>query len=357
MIIKTGKWERKMKEKIEWIDITKGLLIALVVLGHISLTREIDGGVIRKPSYMIENIWSGIMCWIYACHIPGFFIVNGILKNRTKYQTKDYDIRTLLSKQRRVLTYYLFFSSVFFVRYILQAIVGHDEWNDVLSFAYNTCTLVGMGVLWFLPTFFISQVLFHIYIKGNFLIRGGLLVLTILSFVSTYIWGINNIMDSMDVMVKLIGVLSRSLIALSFVILGYYFDKKKLFEFKYVFIGFISVFSYTNGIVDMNKLLFNNLFLFYMYAILGFMFVVLIARLICKYLNFIKQVVSFWGRESLFIMCTHTVLLVIHASIFVSIKITNIFWINIILAFVMTMLVESYIAYKYHIVLNKCRLK
>lgn len=352
MIIRIGRWERKMKEKIEWIDITKGLLIALVVLGHITLTKEIDRGGIIKPSYMIENLWSGIMCWIYACHIPGFFMVNGILKNRTNYLARQYSLKSVIYKQKRIFKYYLLFSTIFFIRYVVQALVGHDDWSDVYWFAVNTCSFVGMGVLWFLPAFIIAQLIFHLYITGGRIQKMIIFLLLTLSLVLSY-HDVNNIVECNNIPIKILGVLTRSFIGFSFLVTGYYLDRTNVFENKYLFLGVFSSFAFTNSLVDMNKLIFNNALLFYLFAILGLMLVVALSKLIARYFTYVKKIMQFWGRESLFIMCTHTVLLIIHASIFLSIQISKVFWIDIVLAFVFTMIVETYLAANYRIVLSK----
>lgn len=51
-----------MKERIEYYDVAKGILILLVVLGHVFET-----GIINQ--------------YIYSFHMPAFFIISGIMQN------------------------------------------------------------------------------------------------------------------------------------------------------------------------------------------------------------------------------------------------------------------------------------
>ena len=55
--------------RIIWIDISKGLGIILVVLGHTSLSK------ISQISYD----------WIYSFHMPLFYLLSGLCFNNHKY--------------------------------------------------------------------------------------------------------------------------------------------------------------------------------------------------------------------------------------------------------------------------------
>ena len=52
--------------RIDWIDLTKGIAIFLMVCGHTSIPLSISN-------------------WIWSFHMPLFFIISGILFNATKY--------------------------------------------------------------------------------------------------------------------------------------------------------------------------------------------------------------------------------------------------------------------------------
>ena len=57
-----------MNDRLERVDITKGILIILVIIGHI------------LPVDMSSDLAIKFRLWIYSCHIPAFFILNGWLK-------------------------------------------------------------------------------------------------------------------------------------------------------------------------------------------------------------------------------------------------------------------------------------
>ena len=54
-----------MNGRLMWVDAVKGILIILVVIGHI-IPPDIDSDIVLK-----------FRLWIYSCHIPVFFILNG----------------------------------------------------------------------------------------------------------------------------------------------------------------------------------------------------------------------------------------------------------------------------------------
>lgn len=62
----------RQAERIGYIDIAKGILIILVVLGHITT--------------FPHAITYGIKAVITSFHMPAFFIISGILTNTEKIQ-------------------------------------------------------------------------------------------------------------------------------------------------------------------------------------------------------------------------------------------------------------------------------
>lgn len=55
-----------MKGRLEWVDVTKGILIILVIMGHI------------LPVEMASDIAVNFRLWIYSCHIPAFlYLMDG----------------------------------------------------------------------------------------------------------------------------------------------------------------------------------------------------------------------------------------------------------------------------------------
>ena len=66
-------------KRLEYLDVTKGFSILLIVLGHI---------------YTKENV---INAYMYSFHVPIFFIISGML---LKYKNKDTDNIGKIDKSR-----------------------------------------------------------------------------------------------------------------------------------------------------------------------------------------------------------------------------------------------------------------
>lgn len=77
-----------MRERIQWLDVAKGIGILCVVYGHATFTNE---------------IWR---IWIYSFHMPLFFFLSGITYNENKYASFK---SLLISKTKAILIPYILF--------------------------------------------------------------------------------------------------------------------------------------------------------------------------------------------------------------------------------------------------------
>lgn len=116
-----------VSSRLNWLDIAKGIAILLMVLGHTSI-----------PSVLSNFIW--------AFHMPLFFIASGWTTNWQKTDFKDFTKR----KIRTLLVPFLIYSLVVLIIYILQG------WGD-----FNHWILNGWGAyaLWFIPVLFLASVI------------------------------------------------------------------------------------------------------------------------------------------------------------------------------------------------------
>lgn len=143
-----------MEDRLKWIDIAKGICILLVIVGHI------------LPVQMESELAEKFRLWIYSCHIPAFFIINGYLKSRGSFLSLQH-FSDLLFKQRRMWTVYFFFGIIFFIRYLIQIIFGYNDIREGFLFIEHILLGVGEGVLWFVPAFLIAECFFYIFLKYN----------------------------------------------------------------------------------------------------------------------------------------------------------------------------------------------
>lgn len=325
-----------MNGRLMWVDAVKGILIILVVIGHI-IPPDINSDIVLK-----------FRLWIYSCHIPGFFILNGWLKGNGSFLSLG-NLSEVFLKQRRVWLMYILFSSIFFFRYVVQISFGYNTFYEGLLFLEHTILGVGEGVLWFIPAFLIAEIFFFSYMKNKRLGGGVIVIMVCLLLLKPYL-NIKNISAISSVPILLYIVLMRSFVGFIFMIVGYIFYKYKLFEKKIMFLLSLgTTYAYMNHDVDINNLVFYNEILFVLFAILGCTFIVNISKVIIK-CNSVSKILSMYGKESLFVMLTHTIFFVIQGSLIVvsmcfSLQITS-----LVLTIVLSLVIE------YILVLFKKRL-
>jgi fucose 4-O-acetylase-like acetyltransferase len=123
------------KQRLEWIDILKGIGIIVVVLGH-----AISGAAHQA---------------MFLFHMPLFFFLAGSL-----HKARD-PMRMMKRSAKRLLVPYVVFMAVFFLPTLfLQE--PHGGLRDVLrlatKFVYGGCYLAGfVGIVWFVTCLFATQ--------------------------------------------------------------------------------------------------------------------------------------------------------------------------------------------------------
>lgn len=114
-----------LSNRLNWLDIAKGIAILLMILGHTSI-----------PSIMSNFIW--------AFHMPLFFIASGWTTNWEKTDFRGFAKR----KIRTLLVPFLVYSLVVLMIQISQ------EWNNFNDWIYNGWISLA---LWFIPVLFIGS--------------------------------------------------------------------------------------------------------------------------------------------------------------------------------------------------------
>lgn len=133
-----------MKSRVEYIDISKGIGIALVIIGH----------VVYGNNYPMPNAET-ISNFIYSFHMPLFFIISGLcIKESKKIET------TVLKKMARgYLLPYVIWSALYLLAFQVIAVLLKTPSifeNGRFAHAISDC---GLAPLWFLLALFISEVL------------------------------------------------------------------------------------------------------------------------------------------------------------------------------------------------------
>ena len=250
--------------RIHWIDNLKAIGIFLVVLGH------------ALPDSLIKR-------YIYSFHVPLFFFISGYLFDRSKF-----DFGQFFKRKFNILVIpYLFFAILSFLFWFVVvrnlSISGKalaiDPLKPLLGIFYGIGTgdwRVPMNVaLWFLPCLFLVELIFFFVKKRAFLI-----IFMILSYFVIFLpfrlpW-------SLDV----------ALAAIVFYGLGYFYkDRWVLNKYLPLLLGCHLVFCFLNSPVDMNYLVYGNIFFFFVSAYSGVLFYLGISKFIKKniILNYVGQ--------------------------------------------------------------------
>lgn len=145
--------------RLEWVDIAKGILIAMVVFGHIEPVSVENTTVLGYDAIHFFRMW------IVSFHMPAFFIISGMLRGM-KESSNSLVLISIIRKQKKIWVYYLVFSILFFLQWIVKVKSGQYEVDKLYEFAVTTITLTGVGVLWFIPTFALSMVFFGCGVEG-----------------------------------------------------------------------------------------------------------------------------------------------------------------------------------------------
>ncbi len=327
-----------------WIDISRGIAILLVVLGHIILLENPDN------SHLLNNV----QLYIYSFHVPLFFIISGTLMYYSKDRYADYDILDLIKNKAKALLFPYITFSLFA---IVVSFVMHHSIFSIAKKLFRVISFVGLNALWFLPCLFLAEVIFFITrkkIKNNLLLIFVIFVFFVLS--SSFAYLKNNIFFDSNLMsevLNLVNVFSKALVACIFMYLGYfiqYFVTEKLQKLNHnsnlllTFLGCVILFVVhfllfkLNPDVDLNNSKLGNPILYYIIAFLGSYATILLSMILKDF-----KLLIFYGQNSLIIMATHLSLPLINAIKFISNSIFN--NINIIilnvLIFVGVMFIES----------------
>ena len=282
------------QKRLDYLDMAKGIGIFLVILGH------------------IEYIQEDTLKWISSFHMPLFFIVGGILAGLKQKEKRSVQA-AVKSRARGVLVPYLSFSLMLLTMNTLTCRLTPDKLSGAaLARQYvDTFTGYGVHILWFLPAYFIAGAVFSL-LDGKLSIRKrnlGILVLAGISYGISVSLGLDQYVlregslwtfGGLDLLITLI----RGLLALPFLLMGWYLKdlpggwpvlclipgsllalKAPVFDLHYLYVHpvhYLNAFLCCTGIISLVKML------------------------------PVSRVLSWLGRNSLVIMCTHATFFVVY---------------------------------------------
>ncbi len=198
-------------KRIECLDVAKGIAIILVIVGHCYINNS--------------NQLTIIQTLIYACHVPIFFIISGML-----LKLKEKNGIRLRFNFIKYLKYYYIFTFIAFLFDILKNILLRNikslnlyitQLIYILLLSPEHMNIMSYNSTWFLVVFMIAEFIFFIiyYYTKNKINLLRKLIFTLIFIVNLFIL---RLVNHNFVFFK---ILQKSIIGLSFICIGYfYFD-------------------------------------------------------------------------------------------------------------------------------------
>lgn len=134
--------ERSHKQKLNYLDIARGIGIVVVILAHI------DTG--DNP----------LCSWIGSFCMAIFFFVSGALLNYLDRWRDESFVQIMVKRIKGVLYPYFTFSALVIACYTFMRVVFRKgSFSNIKDIVISTITLSGYDALWFMPTLFFAEVI------------------------------------------------------------------------------------------------------------------------------------------------------------------------------------------------------
>lgn len=289
-------------KRLNVIDVAKGIGIIFVVFAHVNYTPE-------------------ILVLIYSFHMPLFFLISGMLFNKSKYL----DFKSFFRRRFKTL----------FIPYVIYELVS-IAWLYVSERLYSDFQLFDVSKdqyidffkqilisnwsgthvnqpLWFVPCLFLVEILYYFIckMKKRFIVPvcfllaccGWVLESGMLNFNNKLLpWSLDSALFALGIYA--IGNLSSECVQGMF-------GKIKAHKYKYILCIEIIVLclmiwlplTLANGKITLGSKILNNGFLLYINGILGSIIILIISLILekCRFL-------AYCGRNSFLIMSTHYII-------------------------------------------------
>ena len=309
------------KKRLDYLDMTKGLGMILVLIGHL------QGDSIFKFSPYIQPL----CVYIFSFHMPMFFIVSGILMAIKNDEVRPFR-EVAKNRFRGIMIPYLWFSFFYLLVVVAALIKGEIAPATLYLNIWYVFSGYGMNVLWFLPALYLGELLFVIIRRK---IRDDIPFITIIVlsnaivYLAAFFLGIAKYPTPVSERIReFVTVLLRPVLVCGFITVGYYAHKllrkgtrlgdffnkpvkdengKVIAKYRlaYMVLGLMlfgvcfAFFRINNGI-DFRSLAFRNVFFFFVCALSGSFGMISFCRGLPRVSLF-----CYWGIGSLIFMATH----------------------------------------------------
>ncbi len=240
-----------MSNRIEWIDVAKGMLIILVILGH-------------------STTLSAINIIIYSFHMAAFFMLSGFTFSNKKITWKEY-----IKKQfHGLIIPYLFLSAIMLFYFFAKArFLNLGEFDFVSGIESVFLPISGRNAtsvygLWFLPCTLIAKTVFFAMVKIRQKIGWVILLFASLSILAYIIFRMSGV----------VSVVTIAPFAVIFMIAGKYLKEryvkfnsllKTVLMFAVYVVSLVTNILFFEKSIDLSSLNIGNPILFVMHSISG----------------------------------------------------------------------------------------
>ena len=271
-----------MRQRIKWIDVAKGILIILVVLGHTHLNTFADMA-------------------INSFHMAAFFALSGF----TLHFEEEKSFKALVERKcKTIIAPYLAFSAILLIYQYAKAFIVSERSFDLISGLISVVVPVSgrssttVYGLWFLPCLFLSELL------AFWIIKPKKTSVRLLLFIV-----LTTICVSVHIILKIPSIVSILPIAVAFILAGYIMmDKIELLRRISLCITAILLFAVSAGVnylivrhtVDLSSMTLGNIPLYLLSCIGGSFAVCSVACFIEK-----SKLLQILGKDSLYYYGLH----------------------------------------------------
>lgn len=338
-IIKTN------RQRIEWIDIAKGLGILCVFFGHFSVgTVQLFNIQTQLPKFLV-----------YSFHMPLFFFLSGYCFSKKHVDFKTFAIKKFTSLMIPYITF-----SIIWILYdcLLQLRVGNLSIDIFVNEIKTYLVQIRVNAIWFLPCLFLIELVFYWIRRISKDKSVGILTVGIIFTVLGYLYRnfINiNLFWNSDVVPSMI----------LFFIIGYIVKNITIFQnqSRKMQISLFAIFSVSNILLNTINLLFFephkvsvfgnnycNYLLFYSSAFFGIFAIIELSKL----LENNRKIITYIGANSLVYFGLHQIIYNFCQIILDHFTISNIaIWISYFAIMIMSILILTLL----NIFMNKTKFR
>ncbi|WP_238187384.1 acyltransferase family protein [Paenibacillus sp. L3-i20] len=273
------------QNRIEWIDLAKGIGMLLVMFGHVPIPQDLSK-------------------FIYTFHVPLFFFLSGLLFSISKYPS----FKTFLNKKFfSLIIPYFGLSIILTIWFFVIGFVGNPDPiglpTRIIGIVLSIRNVFGTGTLWFISCLFITELIFYIILRRyqHSLVK----IIASSAFLSIIGVGIVAFYNK-----PLVWNIDAALVVIIFFGLGYSIKNidgllNKITRPYLLPLYFLLTFvvGMSNNNIDLFSNQYGNYVLFYIAAFSGIGLVLTISKLINK--NLILQ---FVGMNTLLLLLLHTMI-------------------------------------------------